>query len=109
MMLDLRMRRVRILCVLNDLCDRKKQDTGRVTERFEFQLVDSIHQNIGGSHGRAQQAARPAVRPDLERSSRIAHQNAIELFETVTGRPFLPETSEDPLGRIHDALAPYRA
>ena len=50
------------------------------------------------------------ILPDLPDAFRIEIASRyIELFETVTGRPFVPDTHPEPEARIHDAVSSYFA
>ncbi|NKN80781.1 phosphoribosylaminoimidazolesuccinocarboxamide synthase, partial [Weissella cibaria] len=45
------------------------------------------------------------VLPDLPDDFRVeVAQRYIELYETVTGKPFVPDTHPDPEARIREAL-----
>src|SRR4051812_14764242 len=50
--------RRRILLRIDNIGDAGEHEAGRVFEGFVLQLPDTIHENIAGSHGRANKPAR---------------------------------------------------
>ena len=56
--LDFGVQRRRIIGRLDYLRDGGEDEAGGVVERFDFQLPDAVHEDVGRAHGRADQPQR---------------------------------------------------
>ena len=76
--LDFRVHGRRILGRLDHLGNRGEDEAGRVVKRFDLQLPNPVHEDVGRAQGGSDQPAGPAVALHFDPLSHVADEDAVQ-------------------------------